>query len=425
MHRLRQSLPYFREFGWDPVVFAVEPDCVEGSRDPLLLETLPKDVPVHRVRALPSSLTRKAGLGNLGIRSWFSLRRAVDRYLRANPVDLIFFSTTVFTSIAHGPRWKRLSGAPFVVDLQDPWRNDYYLTLPTAERPAKFWFDYAQKKRLEAATMPHADGIVAVSSAYIDTMVERYPVLEGKPSRHITFGADRRDFNAADQLPEPTPPRRHPKSFRFLFAGVVPPSMEPTIVMFFEALRAAMMDREPLSPEIEILFVGTQYSQPQGPGPVTRLASQCAVEHWVSETVERRPYLEALKLMLDADALLVFGTMDTTYSASKIAPYVLSGKPVLALFHDESDAHMEFARLGFHAIRFNGRTGTEATRLEIVDALSYMLANRGSAPTRSVEAMSSYSAHDKTGLLAALFDEVVERRNKPPAAAPRPLATTA
>src|SRR5579863_8000553 len=82
MHRVRQSLPHFRAFGWEPVVLAVAPQFVEGVRDDLLLETIPDDIPVSRVPALPVGWTRKIGLGNLALRAFPYLYREGARILR-------------------------------------------------------------------------------------------------------------------------------------------------------------------------------------------------------------------------------------------------------------------------------------------------------------------------------------------------------
>ena len=76
------SLPYFPSFGWNPIVLAAQPDVVEGVLDPLLLDTIPQDIQINRVSALPCSLTRRVGLGDLGIRAFPFLpflRRQPDR----------------------------------------------------------------------------------------------------------------------------------------------------------------------------------------------------------------------------------------------------------------------------------------------------------------------------------------------------------
>jgi hypothetical protein len=68
MHRVRQSLPYFKEMGWEPITLAVAPEFVEGSRDEHLLETIPSDVEIHRLSALDYHWTRKFGLGSVALR---------------------------------------------------------------------------------------------------------------------------------------------------------------------------------------------------------------------------------------------------------------------------------------------------------------------------------------------------------------------
>ena len=44
--RVRMALPYFREFGWEPVVLAVAAEFSESSRDETLMATLPDDVEI-------------------------------------------------------------------------------------------------------------------------------------------------------------------------------------------------------------------------------------------------------------------------------------------------------------------------------------------------------------------------------------------
>src|SRR5436305_9432596 len=124
--RIRMALPHLGEFGWDAHVLAVAAEDVEGFQDPDLVATLPADVPVTRVRAIPPQFTRKLGFGSLGLRSYWALKRAGTRLLQKKRFDLVYFSTTIFRAMSLGPLWKRRLGIPYVVDLQDPWVNDYY-----------------------------------------------------------------------------------------------------------------------------------------------------------------------------------------------------------------------------------------------------------------------------------------------------------
>src|SRR5947208_6428284 len=82
MQRIRMSLPHFAQFGWEPRVLAVDPERVEGMREPLLLETVPADVPVHHASALNARWTRKLGVGALALRALPFLHRAGTRLIR-------------------------------------------------------------------------------------------------------------------------------------------------------------------------------------------------------------------------------------------------------------------------------------------------------------------------------------------------------
>src|SRR5437763_7733365 len=124
MHRVRMSAPFFADFGWQPVVLAVEPDYTERERDPLLLESVPSTLPVKRVRAIPASWTRKIGFSDVGLRSLPYLYRAGRELIDKHKIELIYFSTTVFSTMPLGRVWEREFGVPYVLELQDPWVTD-------------------------------------------------------------------------------------------------------------------------------------------------------------------------------------------------------------------------------------------------------------------------------------------------------------
>jgi hypothetical protein len=69
MHRVRQSVWYFEEFGWKPTVVCVDEKFVEGVEEPLLLQSLPKGLEIIKVKAFSTKWTRKIGLGALALRS--------------------------------------------------------------------------------------------------------------------------------------------------------------------------------------------------------------------------------------------------------------------------------------------------------------------------------------------------------------------
>ena len=102
--RVRMALPHFAEFGWEPTVLAVRPECVEGVLDPRLEQSLPGDARVVRTGAWPSGFTRKFGLGSLALRALPYLFAQGNRLLAFRKFDLVFFSTTMFPVMALGRR---------------------------------------------------------------------------------------------------------------------------------------------------------------------------------------------------------------------------------------------------------------------------------------------------------------------------------
>src|SRR5689334_3002251 len=90
-HRVRMALPFFRDHGWEPVVLTVDPDFVEGVRDPFLEKTIPAGTRIIRTKAISVALTRFFGIRSLALRSMGALRQAGDALLRSEKFDLVFF----------------------------------------------------------------------------------------------------------------------------------------------------------------------------------------------------------------------------------------------------------------------------------------------------------------------------------------------
>lgn len=333
--RVRMSLPYFRESGWEPVVLAVDAAGVVGLPDPLLAQTLPTDVPVHRVSALPVSLTRLAGLGNVAYRAWFQLKSAGDRLLREGQFDLVYFSTTQFVVTALGRRWQERFGVPFVVDVQDPWRTDYY-ERPGAPPPPGGWkyrFARWQAARLELKSWRGAAGFVSVSEDYLGQLRTRYAWFGAKPAAVIPFGAPEADFALARSQAGLKPAFVHePGTVNLVSVGAVGPIMRTALELLFAGLRNLRTLDPAASAYLRFHFIGTSYAAGTRAGlSVLPVAQACGVADYVREVPGRVGYFTAIQTLLAADAVLIPGSDDPAYNPSKIATCYLADRPALAL----------------------------------------------------------------------------------------------
>ncbi len=335
MQRVRMSLPYFRELGWEPVVICVHENNIEGYLDPLLEQTFPPDIRVYKVGAWPVKYTRKLGLGSLSMRSFFHFMKKGNALLSKEKFDLVYFSTTAFHVCRLGPYWKRKYKIPFIIDMQDPWRNDFYLDKPKKERPPKFLISYNIDKYLEAATIPVADGIISVSEGYQKTLIERYPSMQPGKFAIIPFGASYLDFEIAAQCSDNDQPVKLPEDrINIVYIGRGGHDLRFALEILFSAFKKGLSGSEALFSNVHFTFIGTSYA-PGGKGGCTikPVAESLGVGEYVTELPARISYFETLSLLKRASVLLVPGSTDTAYTASKIYPYILVKKPLLAVFY--------------------------------------------------------------------------------------------
>lgn len=403
MQRVRMSMPYFREHGWEPTVMAVDEQYTNGFRDELLLETFPSDIEIIKVAAYSEKLTRKVGLGSLSLRSLMHFREAGNQLLKSRKYDLVFFSTSMHHVCALGKYWKKKFGVPFIIDMQDPWRNDYRIGKKKQGNSFKFWIAYNINKYMEAYTMPEVDGIMAVSQSYIDTLKERYPSIKNVPARVITFGASSIDFDLVvrRQLP-PAIIDVHNGRINVLYMGAVTPFFIPLIRMFFEAL---LENKEQLD-RFHFYFVGTSYIQNSRTTMVADLADELGIGEYITEVPDRAPYLNALATLKAADILFIPGSTDAGYNASKVYNNILSHTPIFSIFHKNSTVIPAIENAGAGVVHsFDSVEDTEKMKKDIYAKWCELVQNR--EKYAAGKGVYDFTADKKTGEICNFFENVL------------------
>ena len=99
--------------------------------------------------------------------------------------------------------------------------------------------------------------------------------------------------------------------------------------------------------KVQLNFIGTS-NQPNGVGAyrIRPLAEMAGIADAINEVPQRVPYLDAIGTLARSDGLLLIGSDERHYTASKIYPALLSGRPYLSLFNVESSAHAILSRAG-------------------------------------------------------------------------------
>jgi hypothetical protein len=113
--------------------------------------------------------------------------------------------------------------------------------------------------------------------------------------------------------------------------------MHRAIWLISEAFKQGLRQASTFFERVRIYFIGTSYA-PAGKGEATLqpVAVEAGIGNYVEEYPDRIPYFEALQLLVEADMLLIPGSVDPNYTASKLYPYILAQKPLLAVFNKQS-----------------------------------------------------------------------------------------
>ena len=410
-HRLRLVVNHASSAGWKVEVLCVEPAADISLTDPWLAERIPSDVPVHRVRALPP---RGWGLRGLAQRSIWPLHRHGSALLATGRFDLVFFSTTEFALHLLGPLWKSKFSVPFCMDYQDPWVNDFYYRNPGIEPPGgrlKFMLANHLHRVAEGIVAPACSGFLSVSQCYLDELAVRYGKgCERRPRLVRPFPAEPAELEAVKEvLPESVGTRDLAAGRTWRYVGAIAPHMLKSASAFLEAWLSALARGLVAEGEIRFQALGTSYAGAgSGSRTLAPLVSGSWLEAWVDEDPDRLSYSGTLATLLRSDALIVFGSEEPAYTASKIYPYLLSGKPVLAILHERSQV-VELIRAvgGATCVTFSEGTTTLQLADEILEAWFRRRQHDQPVPIDRV-ALEPFTAETQARELGAWFRDVLE-----------------
>lgn len=402
MQRVRTSLPYFKQYGWEPEIVTVDAQYCDMQTDDLLLQTIPADIKIHTIKALNKNITSKAGIGAIAFRSYWFYRKKVDELLRAKKFDLIYFSTTQFPICALGAHWKKQFGVPYVIDMQDPWYSTHYNDKP--QRPPKYKLVYTLHKYLEAIAMKSVDGLISVSENYIEDLKNRYPKIKNVPSATITFGSFEPDVNVAMKNQAEFINLLHPGFKNIVYVGRGGVDMHNAITPLFKAFKQGLTAQPELYSKIKLYFIGTSYA-PYGQGKPTilPLAKKFDIENNVIEITDRISYFNSLNILLAADALFIPGSDDPKYTPSKLYPYLLTKKPLLAVFNPKSSALTILNDYGIKGYSYDALD----IETNIQSFFSKLLAGKLSVPYYNMEEINKYTAQSTTQKQCGLFNQVL------------------
>ncbi len=355
VHRTRLFAQHLPSMGWEPVVLMVDEHYYEEALDWNLYKLLPEGQRMEKAKAF--AVTKPRLIGDIGLRSFFQLRKRALEIVQREKIDFVFILIPSFYVSLIGPYLHRKTGVKYGIDYIDPWVHIF----PGSDKLfSRHWWSTRLARLLEPKAVRSASLITGVAEGYYKGVIDRNPALEESCIfGAMPYGGEKLDHEKVKQLnAQPYLFKKNDK-FQLVYAG----AMLPKAYHPLEALFQSISSNGLLFKNVEFHFIGTGRSanDPEGHN-IKPLAEKYGL--WnsvVFEYPKRIPYLDVLIHLEIADAVFILGSTEPHYTPSKTYQAVLSGKPIMAVLHSKSTAVeiLRTAKAGL-VLDFNGEEGVPA-----------------------------------------------------------------
>lgn len=386
---------YLKQFGWKPLLLTVDSRYYEETLDPLMQKTVSDDFEVVYTKAY--NVTKPRIIGDIGLRAFPFLKKRALQLCNERTIDFIWIPIPSFYTAILGRQLHDKTGIPYGIDYIDPWVRDITNQNDMRARLSQF-----AARTLEPYAVKKAALITGVSTPYYQPVIDRNfktePVHAGMP-----YGFDPNDHTIELtnlKLPWDETPNCKP----WIYAGAFLPNSHLFLQSFFETI-AGLKKEDKWDENIRLFFLGT------GPYPAKRITSYAedyGLGAIVTEHRERFPFLHVLNFLSKADKVMLFGSTEKHYTASKTFQCLLSKRPLFSMLHAESSA-VEVIRKA-NADRFLLPYHDGDTKLRIVEQLKPILLKLQDSEdwNATLDSLDAYTSRQSAKVLADAMNQVLD-----------------
>ena len=351
VQRWVKFVKYFRDFGWEPIIFAPE-----NADYPVIDDSFKTDVPenitvVRHPIFEPYKLYRRfTGKKNKVIQTGFvsdthrksrkerlsgwlrgnlfipdpricwvcSSRKFLKRYLRNNPVDLIITTGPPHSVHLIGRSLKKIfTNLPWIADFRDPWTSVYYYKDLQTGKIAN-----ALHHRMEKSIIEKADMVLVVSNR----MKQEYQSFKHRSIEVIPNGFDEEDFQETETSDDTDP------HFVITHTGLLTAGQNPNIL--WKILRELSKEYTEFKQDLKIRLVGNADASVLESIRLNSLQDNVEIIPYV-------PHSEAIQFQQKSTILLLclIENPDTKCIVTgKLFEYMQSGRPIVSIGYPDGDA---------------------------------------------------------------------------------------
>lgn len=400
VHRARLIANYLPELGWQPLVLTVKPEYYEEPPDYDLCKTVSDKIIVEKTEARPAPKHLRL-IGDIALRSLKHLRRRALQIMAFQKVDFIWIPIPSYYTALLGRQLHQKTNVPYGIDYIDPWVDG----LPGQEKfLSRAWLSNQLAKRLEPYAVKKASLITGVSTPYYQPVLDRN--FKDRPVAHVgmPYGFDPNDHKLElDNLQ--TPWQDKPDCKALVYAGAFLPKSHLFIDSLFQAI-ANLRKQQQWDDNIHLYFLGTGSYAGKS---IADYARQYGIDDCVHEHRQRYPFLHILNFLSRAYGVMVVGSTEQHYTASKTFQALLSERPVFAVFHKESSAVevMKGSQAADYLVYYEPEMDTYGLYLRLEQIfLSFIKQDKGWQPDLSH--LEQYSSRESARKLVEQLDKLTD-----------------
>ncbi len=325
VHRARLIANFLHEFDYQPIVLTVEHTYYEEEPDRDMVKTVSPRVEVIYTKAYPVLPIRI--IGDIGLRAFPFLYKKALEIIRTRKIDFIWIPIPSFYTALLGRKLYKHTGIPYGIDYIDPWVRDIS-NRSNLRAVLSLW----AAQLLEPYAIKKAALISGVSEKYFLPAIKRNFKAHNQPLQvAMPYGFDPHDHQISPSgvdLPWADIPHCQP----LVYAGAFLPNAAYFTQKLFAQIRR-QIEQGAWNENRHLFFLGTG-NYPHK--PVSEFARDAGISGYVHEIRQRFPFLHILHFLSKAYGVLVIGSTEEHYTASKIYQSLLSQRPVFAVFHYKS-----------------------------------------------------------------------------------------
>ncbi len=396
VHRARLISNFLHDFDWHPVILTVKSEFYEEKPDFDIVKTVNPQTEVIYTDAKPIKKPRI--IGDIGLRSFKYLKKEALKIINNQKIDFVWIPIPSFYVALLGRILHKKTGIPYGIDYIDPWVRDISnrknLRAVLSNLLARILEPYAVKK---------ASLISGVSRNYYLPVLKRNFKKNPPVDIAMPYGFDPNDHKI--QLENiKFPWDNYPNCKPIVYAGAFLPLSGYFTELLFKSIRK-LIDENKFNPEIKLFFIGTgNYTHKS----ITEYAQEAGIDDTVIEIRERFSYLHVLNFLAKSYGVLVIGSTEKHYTASKIFQSLLSYRPVFSIFHKESSAIkiLNECNAGIYTVKYTENINKEQFNKQIEQTF-YKFAHKTENWMPDLKVLNRYSAKESAKVLVKGLNKIV------------------